>query len=88
MKGNWHRELLTAIQTQLRDRYLKNNRCRNGIYLVGWFSCPGWDHKDSRKRKCSRMSLDEAKKFFAKQASDLSIDDYTIKSYVLNLSLT
>jgi hypothetical protein len=87
VKGNWHRELLTAMETQLRDRYLKNNRCRNGIYLVGWFSCSSWDRKDSRRRKCSRMSLDEAKEFFVEQAKGLSADGYAIKSYVLNLSL-
>jgi len=87
VKGNWHRELLTAMETQLRDRYLKNNRCKYGIYLVGWFSCPGWDLKDSRRKKCSRMSLEEAKEFFAGQAAALSVDGYAIKSYVLNLSL-
>ena len=30
VKGNWHRELDSAMQTQLRDRYLKGNSCKNG----------------------------------------------------------
>jgi hypothetical protein len=39
VRGNWHRELDSAMQTQLRDRYLKGNSYKNGIYLVGWFAC-------------------------------------------------
>lgn len=87
VKGNWHNEVLTAMQTQLRDRYLKGSRCRNGLYLVGWFSSTRWDDKDYRKAKAPDMSLEDGKRFFSRQASDLSTDGYSIESYVLNLSL-
>ena len=38
VKGCWHPELGTAIESQLAERYLKNNECQHGLYLVGWFS--------------------------------------------------
>ena len=87
VKGNWHDELLTAMRTQLRDRYLKDSRCLNGLYLVGWFSSPRWDEKDYRKREIPDMSLEDSRSFFLRQARDLSTDGYGIESYVLNLSL-
>jgi hypothetical protein len=47
VKGNWHDELKTAIQTQLVERYLHNNdRATCGLYLVGWFNCQQWDHTE------------------------------------------
>ncbi len=88
VKGNWHDELLTAMQTQLRDRYLKDSRCRNGLYLVGWFTSARWDEKDYRKGKSRKMSIEDAQHLFQQQATDLSQDIYTIRSYVLNLSLS
>ena len=49
VKGCWHKEVNTAMQTQLTERYLKDNSCRHGLYLVGWFNCPQWDRADYRK---------------------------------------
>jgi hypothetical protein len=86
-KGNWNRELFENMKTQLRDRYLKENRCQSGIYLIGWFSCIKWKEQDPRKLQCSRMSIVEARKKFSQQAVELSKDGFQIKSYVLDLSL-
>ena len=76
------------MQTQLRDRYLKDSRCRNGLYLVGWFTSPRWDEKDYREGKSCKMSIEDAQHLFQQQATDLSQNTCTIKSYVLNLSLS
>src|SRR6266481_4816952 len=84
VKGNWNTELATAMETQLRDRYLKEIRCRDGIYLVGWFTCPKWGDSDHRKKQCSLMTLLEAKRFFSRQATALSIEGTYIKSHVLD----
>ena len=86
-KGNWNKDLLTAMETQLRNRYLKDLGCQFGIYLVGWFSSSNWDQSDYRKAKCPSMSLAEARSYFEKQARDLSTDGFNLKSYVLDLSL-
>ncbi len=39
LKGFWHPEVKTAMETQLRDRYLRENQCGHGLYLVMWFLC-------------------------------------------------
>ena len=72
VKGNWHRELFSAMQSQLRDRYLKDNSCKNGIYLVGWFACERWRDEDGRKDDCPKLSVAEAQSQFEQQAADLS----------------
>jgi len=87
VKGNWHPELWTAMETQLRDRYLKENRCRDGIYLVGWFSCSKWDDTDHRKKQAPSILLSDAAKTLADQALKLSTEGYLIKSYVLDVAL-
>lgn len=86
-KGNWHKELLSAMETQLRDRYLEDNRCQSGIYLVGWFSCAKWDDKDSRKTQCPSMSMNDARSRLEQQANELSTGAYDVRTYVLDCSL-
>ncbi len=43
VKGCWNRELTTAMETQLVDRYLRPAGLRHGIYLVFWFDPAGWE---------------------------------------------
>lgn len=43
VKGCWHKEVRTAIETQLVAGYLVQNGWTHGIYLVGWFDCDRWD---------------------------------------------
>ena len=88
VKGNWNGELLSAMETQLRDRYLKENRCRNGLYLVAWFACARWREEDQRRKQCPRMHFSGAQEFFSKQANELSKDGFWIRSYVLDTSLS
>lgn len=86
-KGCWHAELKTAAETQLKDRYLKDNSCRYGLYLVGWFCCDQWDSLDSRKKKSPKISLENAQKLFEAQAAELSANGLLIKAYVMNTAL-
>jgi hypothetical protein len=88
VKGCWNPELRSGMQAQLRDRYLCNSRCRYGVYVVGWFLCPGWDESDYRKKGCPKWSLEEAREFFMKQAHVLSTDGFLIRSCVLDLTLS
>jgi hypothetical protein len=45
-KGCWNAELMTAMQTQLKDDYLARLAAPVGIYMVGWFDKPKWDPAD------------------------------------------
>ena len=84
VKGGWNRELDSAMQSQLKDRYLKNNNCHQGIYLIGWFNCDSWDKNDYRYGDAQKISLEDARKKFDAQASDLSSEDVQIKAFVLD----
>ena len=90
VKGCWHREVNTAMQTQLVERYLRDNPGRQGLYLVGWFNCPQWDTNDHRKEDSPQVSLEEARARFAQQSEELTVRSegrYLVKSFVLDTAL-
>ena len=87
VKGCWNSGLDGAMETQLVDRYLKDNPCQHGMYLVGWFDCDQWDEEDYRKKKCPKTSIDEVRKQFDAQAAELSQQGTRIKAFVMNTAL-
>ncbi|HXH11262.1 MAG TPA: hypothetical protein VNP04_16065 [Alphaproteobacteria bacterium] len=87
VKGYWNKELDQAMKTQLVDRYLKDNRCQHGLYLVGWFNCKQWDDSDYRKGQSPRHSIHAAQRRFDTQAVELSQQNLRIKAVVLNTAL-
>lgn len=87
VKGCWNDELDTAMEEQLVNRYLKDNTCQHGLYLIGWFNCEQWDKSDSRKGKSPKISIDEAREKFDKQAKQLSQLGVQVKAFVLNTAL-
>ena len=86
-KGCWNPELRTAMQTQLASRYLEDNDCKHGIYLVGWFMCDAWSNRDTRKKNVKFKNLEEICTYMAKQADSLSSSGYQIKAEVLDVSI-
>lgn len=86
-KGCWHRELKTAMESQLVERYLTEYECQHGIYLVGWYDCNKWNIDDRRKTNTPKLSLQEAREFFESQAEMLSASGVTIRAVVLNTAL-
>ena len=89
VKGCWHPELDTAMETQLADKYLSANGCHHGIYLVGWFNCDAWnDSGDTRKQKAPNLSLVQAREKFGQQAGALSAKHaFRVESVILNTEL-
>jgi predicted NACHT family NTPase len=88
VKGCWNSELKTAMQTQLADRYLKQNQhCRHGIYVVGWFVCPQWDSDDYRQAATPNWSLNEAREYFTGQAKSIFRPEAHVRGFVLNTAL-
>jgi len=86
-KGCWNKDLLDAMETQLVDRYLKDNRCKHGLYLVGWFNCEQWDNSDDGKKRADRLSSSEVKEQLNDKAAILSQRDIQIKVFLLNTAL-
>ncbi len=91
VKGCWHREVNTAMQTQLVERYLRDNPCRHGLYLVGWYNCPQWNDPDDRRKSAApQITLEEARDRYAQQAEELTARSegrYLVKSFVLDTAL-
>lgn len=86
-KGSWNPEVRTAMSTQLVDRYLHENRCRFGLYVVGWFNCPAWDAEDDRRRQADTWTQSEARAHFESQATSLSTGGILVRSFVLDATL-
>ncbi|BAU65885.1 hypothetical protein STA3757_32810 [Stanieria sp. NIES-3757] len=87
VKGCWHNELNTAMETQLVNRYLKDSTCQHGLYLVGWFNCDQWNDSDSRKGKAPKINIEEARQQFTQQAEQISQSNIVVKAFVLNAAL-
>lgn len=86
-KGCWHRELETALVSQLAGRYLCDNECRHGIYLVGWFACPQWDESDLRAQVTARRDPEVYLTSLKKQAASLRPTEVTIEPLILRAGL-
>lgn len=84
VKGCWHKEILTAMETQLLNRYLKESDCRHGLYLVGWFYCEKWD---PRGKMAQKKDIEELRKQLDSQAEVLSTNGIEIKAFVINAAL-
>lgn len=80
-KGCWNPELMTAMQNQLHDRYLKLASEACGIYLVGWFVCDRWDSKSDCAFKGTKEELLAA---LDTQAHLLSGDKGRLSAFVLD----
>jgi hypothetical protein len=87
VKGCWHQEVQTAMENQLVNRYLAENTCNYGLYLIGWFNCTQWDSDDSRRKKAPNNAIDEARATYNSQAEKLSLSGNVIRAYVMNTAL-
>jgi hypothetical protein len=86
VKGSWNDGLMTDMERQLRDRYMKNNDCRIGIYVVAHFRADRWVSTDDRRAKSDAWNIDELRTQLAEQARELS-GSMVIRSFVLDASL-
>jgi hypothetical protein len=74
------------MKDQLRDRYLKNNQCRTGLYFVTHFSAKTWCPTDDRKAKSEALTTGGLRCRLAALATSLS-EGVSLTSYVLDASL-
>lgn len=88
VKGCWHSELNSAMETQLRDRYLKENGVQHGLYLIGRFMCEKWDNTDSRWRRSPKNTMVmDMQELFTQQAKELSVEGLNICAFVLDAAI-
>jgi hypothetical protein len=88
-KGLWNPKIDTDLEAQLISRYLNGNRCRHGIYLIGYFNCNAWDLSDWREKVCrKRGTLENIREFFEEQSKCAAAKyGLHIRSFVLDASL-
>lgn len=86
VKGCWNKNLKKDMEDQLKNRYMKDNRCNHGLYLVGWFNCEQWDDDDYRKKASPKIGIGGARDLFKDQASALSNGE-KIDSFVMNCAV-
>lgn len=85
VKECWHRELLTAMRTQLRDRYLKDTNIRCGIYLVGWFLCDRWGApKVAGRTPSANCDFQIVTACFNRQAKEFSGSRFCLEAMVID----
>jgi hypothetical protein len=89
VKGCWHKELKTALDTQLSMRYLKDNEAHYGIYLAVWFLCDEWDgREDWRKSHTPPHGLTQIRAFLDDQANAVNANSQsTIRALVLDATI-
>jgi hypothetical protein len=85
VKGCWHKELWTAMETQLVDRYLRQSHARHGLYVVGWFNCPQWNASDTRRQP--GQSVQQARVQLDQQAAQFSPGGIAVQALVIDTSL-
>jgi len=90
VKGCWYDDIIERMQTQLVDQYIANhNRCRHGIYLVGYFASDSWDKRDSRRKStCSGRSENTLiQNLQARALTLMARKPITVKPFVFDASL-
>jgi hypothetical protein len=75
------------METQLVGRYLRDNRCQTGLYVVGWYQSPDWDPADSRRSRIPWSTEEAARLELAGQAARLTTNEREVRSYVLDCAL-
>ncbi len=87
VKGSWNPELVEAIETQLTMRYIRNNSCQHGIYLVGWFNSAKWDKADYRQKASGKFEKGTLGGILDQKAAALSGRGLRIVAKVIDVSL-
>jgi hypothetical protein len=84
VKGCWHREVTTALRTQLVEQYLRESGRRCGVYLVGWFVADRWADADGRRAAVSTGSRDELLRLLEAEAKAARADGFSVEVVVLD----
>jgi hypothetical protein len=91
VKGCWHPDLKTSMETQLVNRYLRDNFYTHGVYLVAWFRSAQWGKADVKRDYRSAAvpfeKIGQAEEFFSNQATALSKGGIRVRGIVLDMSL-
>jgi hypothetical protein len=89
VKGCWNRDLHTSMESQLYDRYLKQNGHSHGLYIVVFFDCDRcWKANRARRHKNQKShTFESIRQELEQQARTLSKCGKTVQVIVLDATL-
>ena len=79
VKGAWHRELLTAMRSQLVDKYMEDLHVVHGCYVVLWPDIESWGAGDSRRNTVASLDRDDVETELARQAEELRAEGIDVE---------
>ncbi|WNG34007.1 hypothetical protein F0U61_10435 [Archangium violaceum] len=83
VKGCWNRGLWSAMREQLVERYLAENSCQQGLYLVGWYACAAWNETMPHPME-GAVPVERARQLLEAQAQELSQGATQVRAFVLD----
>jgi len=88
VKAAWNDELMTAMRSQLVDRYMVDIGTKYGLYIVLWFDTGWWAPDQGRSDRNRVAGLDRASvlKQLRDQACALAADGFHIEVVMLDMS--
>ncbi len=87
VKGSWNRDLMTAMESQLVERYL-TGQITQGIYVTGYFAADTWKDSDRKRTAARRHTIAGLTRDLQQQAEDVSTRRVVgVESIVLDCSL-
>ena len=78
-KAAWHPELLTAMRSQLVEKYMKDLHVKRGCYVVFWPDIEPWDPSDSKRGDVASLDRDAVIKELADQARQLRDEGFQVE---------
>jgi hypothetical protein len=87
IKCNWNRDVQTAIETQLGDRYLNGPHGTTGIYIVACYGGSAWINGDSRRDTAEPRNPDSLIRDLERSAYSLKSRGITVHCRILDLRL-
>ncbi len=87
VKGCWHDKVLTAMRSQLVDKYLAPYGERHGIYLVFWFEPQHWDPQDHQRGRALTTTKADLAALLDEQADELLAEGWHIRPIVIDASI-
>lgn len=86
-KCSWNPGLEKDMESQLAGRYLRDNPCQHGIYLVGWFTSDKWADKDYRRKRLTFSDKNALQERLDAKAAELSKAGIKVRAMILDASL-
>ena len=87
VKGSWHPDVLTALRRQMVDQYMTPHGVRQGLYVVGEYTCASWVNSASKRRSIRLGGPEALAHAIKQQAAAVTNEMREVRATVLNVAL-